>query len=106
MLRISYSDAGAEKRWKLFGRLAGPWVDELRTCWQRVGELTPQSRAVVDLSGVTFIDEAGERLLSQMLRAGVGFVAPGVETKHLVENLTRKGERPLRRVLRYACRQE
>jgi len=53
---------------------------------------------VVDLSDVTFIDENGERLLSEMRGAGVEFVASGVETKHLLENLKGRGKRPLRRL--------
>jgi len=47
---------------------------------------------VVDLSDVTFIDEAGESLLSEMKSAGVTFVAAGVETKHLLENLKAVGK--------------
>jgi hypothetical protein len=54
---------------------------------------------LVDLSDVTFIDEAGEKLLSEMRSSGATFVAAGVETKHLVENLRVKGERSLRRVI-------
>jgi hypothetical protein len=97
MLRISYSDAGAGQRWHLCGQLAGPWVGELRSCWQHARQLASRSQAVVDLSDVTFIDEAGERLLSEMRGAGVEFVAAGVETKHLLEGLKGKGARPLRR---------
>jgi hypothetical protein len=54
---------------------------------------------VVDLSDVTFIDEDGERLLSEMRGAGVEFVATGIETKHLLQNLKSRGERPLRRLI-------
>jgi hypothetical protein len=99
MLRICYSDAEAGQRWNLCGQLAGPWVGELRACWKHARGLAPRSHAVVDLSDVTFIDEAGERLLSEMRRDGVEFVAGGVETKHLIENLKGKGERPLRRLM-------
>jgi hypothetical protein len=42
---------------------------------------------VVDLSDVTFIDERGEMLLSKMRGDGAEFVATGVETKHMLENL-------------------
>jgi hypothetical protein len=53
----------------------------------------------VDLSDVTFIDEEGEKLLFEMRTAGVEFVATGVETKHLLENLKGRGEKPLRRLV-------
>ena len=95
MLRISYS-----QRWTLCGQLAGPWVQELRSCWQHVRRVTAGSAAMVDLSDVTFIDENGESLLSEMRSAGVQFVATGVETKHLLQNLKGRGERALRRSIK------
>jgi len=39
------------------------------------------------LTDVTFIDEQGERLLEELRTAGAEFVAPGVATKYLIENL-------------------
>jgi hypothetical protein len=53
----------------------------------------------MDLSDVTFIDESGEQLLSEMKRAGAEFVAACVATKHLLENLRTTGERPLQRCI-------
>lgn len=94
MLRICYS-----QQWKLCGQLAGPWVQELRSCWEHARGIAAGSAAVVDLNDVTFIDEEGETLLVDMRTAGVQFVATGVETKHLIENLKARGERPLRRML-------
>jgi hypothetical protein len=95
MLRICYS-----QRWTLCGQLAGPWVQELRSCWQHARRVTAGSAAMVDLSDVTFIDENGESLLSEMRSAGVQFVATGVETKHLLQNLKGRGERALRRSIK------
>jgi len=99
MLRISYSESSAGQLWNLCGQLAGPWVDEFRVCWNHARTCAPRAMAVVNLRDVTFIDESGETLLSEMREAGVEFVAAGVETKHLLENLTGKGERPLRRLM-------
>ncbi len=87
MLRISYSQTDTAQQWKLCGQLAGPWVQELRSCWQHAPRAAAGSCPVVDLRDVTFIDPGGERLLSEMRGAGVDFVAAGVETKHLIENL-------------------
>jgi hypothetical protein len=100
MLRISYLQTEARQQWTLCGQLAGPWVDELRSCWHHITPIAAESRTVIDLSDVTFIDEQGESLLSEMRRAGVAFVATGVETRYLVENLNSNGERPLRRLVR------
>jgi anti-anti-sigma regulatory factor len=97
MLRISYSQGEDGQVWALCGQLTGPWVQELRQCWDRLRGVAEKSSEIVDLSDVTFIDESGEGLLLEMRKAGVKFLAAGVATKHLLENLTAKGERPLRR---------
>ena len=107
MLRIIYGRARTEQRWTLCGQLRGPWIDELRACWEHRSHEADALQAVVDLSDVTFIDESGEKLLSQMRSEGAAFVASGVETKHLLKHLKAKGERPLRRFIApLACRSE
>ena len=98
MLRITHARTETEQRWTLCGRLTRPWVTELRASWDsRQGEAS--ARMIVDLSDVTFIDENGEKLLSQMGSDGAEFVAAGVETKHLLKNLKTNGKRPLRRFI-------
>jgi hypothetical protein len=103
MLKVSHTDTSGGQRWTLCGHLAGPWVDELRACWSHARELAPRARAVVDLTEVTFIDEAGERLLAEMERDGTEFLATGVENKHLVASLRQQenGKRPLRRLMEH-----
>ena len=99
MLRINYVQTETERRWTLCGQLRGPWVEELAGCWRQLRGREGSSRSVVDLTDVTFIDESGERLLSEMRRNGVEFVAAGVDTKHLLEDLKGEGDRPLRRFI-------
>jgi anti-anti-sigma regulatory factor len=99
MLRISYSLTNHVQRWTLCGQLAGAWVQELRSCWEHSRQAANASGSVIDLSDVTFVDESGERLLSEMRGAGVRFVATGIDTKHLIENLKTKGEKTLRRLI-------
>jgi anti-anti-sigma regulatory factor len=67
----------------LHGQLAGPWVTELESAWNK-------SLQLVDLTDVTFVDEAGARVLCAMKDAGVEFIARGVDTKHLLDDLKRK----------------
>ena len=74
----------------------GPWVAELHACWEHVRNVAGGLHTVVNLSDVTFIDESGEKLLSEMARDGAEFVAAGVETKHLLEHLKAEGEHPRR----------
>src|SRR5215831_5366099 len=99
MLRICYSDTGAEQRWKLSGQLAGVWVNELRSCWQQTRSVAARPHALLDLSEVTFIDEAGERLLRDIRTAGASFVTAGIANRHLLENLKVNGKKPLRRLI-------
>ncbi len=87
MFRVSYSDTTDGQRWSLHGRLAGPWVDELRSCWKYARDLAPLARAIVDLREVTCIDHAGETLLAEMRSAGAELVASGVEHQHLLATL-------------------
>src|SRR6201986_3524612 len=76
----------------LYGQLAGPWGAELQSAWNK--ELT-----VVDLTDVTFVDEAGARLLCSMKDKGVKFVARGVDTKQLLDEFKCKAAIPRRRCL-------
>jgi hypothetical protein len=99
MLRITQAQTETEHRWTACGQLTGPWVAELRACWEHGRQAAAGTRAVVDLSDVTFIDEGGEKLLSEMRSSGAEFVAAGVDTKHLLKNLRTKGERSLRRCI-------
>jgi len=97
MLRFSYSRRDDGERWDLSGQLSGPWVDELRLVWRRIRDHANGTPAVVDLKEVTFIDEAGERLLAEMHRSGAHFLVTGVEHKHLLANLDGDGSGTVRR---------
>jgi hypothetical protein len=99
MLRITYALTETEQRWTLCGQLTGPWVAELRECWESGRQDPARPRTIVDLSDVTFIDESGEKLLLEMRTGGTEFVARGVDTKYLLDNLRAKGERALRRFI-------
>ena len=97
MLKITHDDAEKEQRWTLSGQLSGPWVAELRSCWQKSRS---QGRSgVIDMSDVTSIDERGESLLREMKEEGARFVARGVDMKHILTNLRTKNKPPLRKSL-------
>ncbi len=93
MLKITHCATGNEDRWTLSGQLAGPWVIELRANWDQVRGRSRDRRYVIDLSDVTLIDASGEELLGELRDEGAEFVARGVYTKHLLENLRSKGKR-------------
>jgi len=87
MLKMSFNKTITEERWTLHGRLAGPWVHELRTCWKVNHRTDERTACIVDLNEVTFIDKSGERLLCMLAKDGAQFNASGIYTKHLVESL-------------------
>ena len=97
MLKITNSATVNEDRWILCGQLAGPWVAELRSNWAQVRDPSRGRRYVIDLSDVTLIDTRGESLLGELRDEGAEFVATGVYTKHLLENLKSKEERPFQK---------
>jgi hypothetical protein len=98
MLRITTTETENRQKWFLEGQLAGPFVAQLRSTWHGAMK---SSKCVVDLTGVTFVDEAGALVLCEMKTAGVRFIASGVDTKHLLDDLKRKTAPPLRRCLSF-----
>ncbi len=72
---------------RVCGRLADGWVDELDRCW-RDARAAHTGPIAVDLRCVTFIDHAGEALLSRMHREGATFLAAGLLTREVVNQVT------------------
>jgi hypothetical protein len=97
VLRITSTDTTLV----LEGQLAGPFAEELESSWDG-------AKCVVDLTGVTFVDEAGARVLCAMKKAGVRFIAGGVDTKQILAGLGGKQAPPLRRCLSWlsGCRKD
>jgi ABC-type transporter Mla MlaB component len=65
MLRITATQTtDADPLLLLEGRLIGPWVDELQTAVDAIGE--PLERVHLDLSNVRFVDPRGLALLDRL----------------------------------------
>ena len=90
MLKITVSNEHPGVTFTLSGRLVGPWVQELRQCWL-MADFDDPAQCRVDLREVSFIDEAGTRLLSHMTRKGVSILASGCMTRAIVQNLGQTG---------------
>ena len=88
MLKINFSETPTEERWILHGRLTTPWVHELRACWKKNHRAEGVRACVFDLNEVTFIDKSGERLLRMLARGGVQFIARGLYTKQVLDQVT------------------
>jgi ABC-type transporter Mla MlaB component len=88
MLRITVHDSPLTLTLQLEGRLAGPWLRELEECWQSALASQPKPVLRVDLSGVMFINAAGQACLTAMHRQGAEFVAADCLTKAIVAEIT------------------
>jgi len=93
VLRTTLTDEPWGQRWTLQGRLSGPWVAQLRSDWKKSHGPSGNCKCVVDVSGVTFVDLDGERVLAAMMKDGAEFIATGVYTKHILEMLEKRRQR-------------
>ena len=89
MLRITVHDNQQALTFQLEGRLTGPWLRELEVCWENA--LNQQRKPIlrVDLTGVTFIDDAGKACLAAMYSQGAELVAADCLTREIVNEITR-----------------
>jgi len=90
MLRITITETLSEQKWTLEGRLVQPWVSELKSCWTRTETARQQRKCVVDLTAVTFIDNSGEKVLTELSKEGADLIAAGVYTRHVVHSIEKK----------------
>jgi hypothetical protein len=91
MMKIEICEDSGRLAFKVEGRLAGPWVYELERCWRSARENRPKGAFLVDLTGVSYIDQAGQYLLELMHRDGANFAAAGLMTQSIVNQITEKG---------------
>jgi anti-anti-sigma regulatory factor len=88
MLRITVHDDPASVTFRLEGRLAGSWVQEIQDCWQITFAAIPKPSVRFDLTEVTFIDSAGKEFLAARYREGHELVAAGCLMKSVVAEIT------------------
>ncbi len=89
MLRITEQRGTEPNSWSvvLEGRLAGPWVEEFDVYCRQLSQ-NHQWCAVIDLTGVTFVDAAGKTLLAHLWQQGAELRASGCLTRCIVEEIT------------------
>jgi hypothetical protein len=85
MLKITTHVSDDATNITLEGRLAGPWIDELERCWLEAEHSAAGRPLIVDLRGVTFVEQEGKRLLARMCQAGAELVATGCCMRSIVE---------------------
>ena len=90
MLSITMHDEPDLATLVLEGRLSGPWVDEFQHCYQMLSMFPHRKSVVIDLSGVTSTDAAGEDVLLEIRQDGAQLVAgkpPGELSLQQVQSL-------------------
>ena len=87
VLKINITDLPDEQRWSLQGQLVGQWAAELRLTWREDRHEGDTRRCIVELIDVTFIDQTGEAVLTEIMSHGAELVASDVYTKHLLRKL-------------------
>jgi hypothetical protein len=85
MLKITTRIDATGTVFELEGKLAGPWVQELDECWGKSAQYDRPVRVL--LCAVSFIDDKGRELLTEMYRQGVELVAEGCMNKAVVEKI-------------------
>lgn len=88
MLRITIHNDAAAIRLIVEGKLTGPWVEELKKCWESVLRAEPGPPLQVELSAMTLVDAEGKALLTEMHRQGVKLAAVGLMTQAIIEEIT------------------
>ena len=88
MLKITIDRNRDPLTFKLEGRIAGEWVDELEQAW--LEEVDVGKRIKIDLSGVTFVDEDGKKLLGRMFDGGSNLYATDCMNRSIIEEIKRK----------------
>ena len=90
MLRISVVDSPTQRRLVLEGKLIAPWEAELSRAWGAAKQELNRRELAIDLANVTFVSQAGENVLLQMMNEGAKFSGCGVVAKHLCQQLRRR----------------
>ena len=87
MLRITTTREGEGTLVRLEGRLAGPWVAELRRWWETERAARGAGPTCVEMSDVAFISDDGKTLLEWMSREGVELRAHGCLTRAVRDDI-------------------
>jgi len=84
MLKITNNNGAGVTTFKLEGRLAGAWVNELRSCWEQAGN---GAAIRVDLTEVSWVSEEGKALLGEMRRSGAELSAANLLMSAIVAEI-------------------
>ena len=90
MLMITQQSNADNVTFKLEGTLAGDWAVEFERCWLSVRASSRVARIVVDLAGVTFVDDTGKELLGLIMKEGAELISRDILMNSIVEEIARE----------------
>jgi hypothetical protein len=100
MLRITVLNDDRGATFKMEGKLAHEWVTEAEKVWAAFSKSPQQGCVVVDLCGVSFVDDTGRELLARMHASGAKLIGTGPMTSALIREICGEDRPPDRRWIR------
>jgi outer membrane protein len=92
MLRITTETKRSKTVLTVEGRIAGASVGTVEQCWRELLATSPKQKFVVNLCGVSFIDNAGKVLLREMHSTGAELQAEGCLNQAIVKEICASDE--------------
>ncbi len=86
LLRLTICETEERMVLRLEGKLVGPWTSVVERCWRDAATRTAKL-IVIDLNAVSFIDESGKTLLSEMHQGGALLQARAPLNAYIVEQI-------------------
>jgi hypothetical protein len=96
MLKISLIECHSQRRLIVEGKLIAPWAAELRSACEDARVDLRGRELVVEMKQVTTVSQEGEKVILQLINAGVKFRCRDVFTKQVLKQLTRRANREFR----------
>ena len=88
MLRITTETKRGKTILTVEGRIAGQSVSTIEQCWRELYAASPKQKYIVNLCGVSFIDNSGKVLLREMHRVGAELQAEGCLNQAIVDEIS------------------
>ncbi len=95
MLRITIENSETEVRLLLEGRLEQSLVSELERAFTQQRVIASEHPVIIDLCGLTGMDEAGESTLQKLYQRGATLRCGDVMNTYLVERMAHGPVKPL-----------
>ena len=92
MLRITTESKRGKTILTVEGRIAGSSVGTVEQCWRELYSASPKQKFLVNLCGVSFIDNSGKILLREMHRLGAILQAEGCLNQSIVDEISSSGD--------------